>query len=314
MDAQTSFISLQNISKRYDTTLALDSISLDINRGEVFGYIGPNGAGKTTTIKILAGLIRDFEGDFIVNGQPVHHNFAGLQKIIGYMPQGVSFQEWRTVDSALKTFGELSGIPGEALEDKINQLLHLLHLTEGRYKKIIRLSGGMVQKVGLAQALLHDPQLLILDEPLNGLDPTSRFEVKKLIKELGGKGTTVFFSSHILSDVEDIADRIAIIDNGRILKLGETNSLTGSLLRDYAIEIVFFRECNASAVLNSVAGIAEITRQSPVRSTIRLLNEADKESVTSEILANLMAGGCPVQSFYRVIPNLDDVYLQYIKG
>ena len=314
MNSQATFLSMQDISKRYDDKVALDGVSLDISKGEVFGYIGPNGAGKTTTIKILVGLIQDFGGRYCLNGNPIRGNYAEVQKIMGYLPQGVSFQEWRTVDTALRTLGELSGIPGDLLEHKIGQLLRLLDLSGVRYRKVSKLSGGMVQKVGLAQALLNDPQFLVLDEPLNGLDPTSRYEVKKVIKELSAKGTTVVFSSHILSDVEDIADRVAILDKGHILKIGSTSELTDGLFPDRMIEVSFFQDCNVLDLPGSVHRIEEIIRQSPRRILIRLSRDADVEMASHEILSLLISSNCHIQTFRRVTPDLDDVYLQYIKG
>lgn len=314
MDSQTTFLSLQEISKRFDTTVALDRVSLDINKGEVFGYIGPNGAGKTTTIKILVGLIKDFGGRYCLNGNPIRGTYTEVQKMLGYLPQGVSFQEWRTVETALRTLGELSGIPKDPLDHKIEQLLRLLDLSDVRYKKISKLSGGMVQKLGLAQALLNDPAFLVLDEPLNGLDPTSRYEVKKVIQDLSAKGTTVFFSSHILSDVEDIADRVAILDKGNIIKLGSTSELTEGLSTDCMIEVSFFNDCIVLDPLGSVHSIEEIIQKSPREIIIHLSHDANVEMASQEILSLLIRSNYHVQTFRRIIPDLDDVYLQYIKG
>lgn len=314
MNSQTTFLSLQDLSKRYDDTVALDHVSLEINKGEVFGYIGPNGAGKTTTIKILVGLIQDYGGRYCLNGDPICGAYAQVQKMLGYLPQGVSFQEWRTVDSALRTLGELSGIPSDPLDHKIEQLIRFLNLSDVRYKKVSKLSGGMVQKVGLAQALLNDPQFLVLDEPLNGLDPTSRYEVKKIIKDLSAQGTTVFFSSHILSDVEDIADRIAILDKGHILKIGSAFELIESLSHDCIIEVSFFSDYDVSDLLDSVHFVNEIIRQSPRQIIIRLPHDAEVEMASHEILSLLISRNYHIKTFRRITPNLDDVYLQYIKG
>lgn len=168
---------LHNVSKRYRQVVALDNVSLSIEPGEIFGYIGPNGAGKTTTIRILVGLITDFQGQVTIAGQSRAAIRGRLQKILGYLPQEVGFQEWRTVEHALTTFGLLSGLSDSQLQRRIAEVLDLLYLTPVRRKTIAHLSGGMVQKLGLAQALLHNPPLLVLDEPLAGLDPASRHHV-----------------------------------------------------------------------------------------------------------------------------------------
>lgn len=167
-------ITFENISKNYKDVVALINISFEIKEGEIFGYIGPNGAGKTTTIKIMVGLIKDFGGVYNFKNITISENITQVSRMLGYLPQAVSFQDWRTVDQALTTFGKLSGLNKDELEHQIESLLVLFDLLEMRYKKISKLSGGMIQKVGLIQALLHKPKLLVLDEPLSGLDPASR--------------------------------------------------------------------------------------------------------------------------------------------
>lgn len=160
---------LRGVSKSYGQFRALDNVSFEIKAGEIFGYIGPNGAGKTTTMKILIGLITDFQGEVLIGGCRIPKQKSEAHKLLGYLPQSVAFQEWRTVNHALKTFGKLSGLSDSEIESQIPKILDLFSLSDVRYKKISQLSGGMTQKVGLAQALLHDPKLLVLDEPLGGL-------------------------------------------------------------------------------------------------------------------------------------------------
>ena len=176
-----ALVVLRGVSKTYGQFQALDDVSFAIRAGEVFGYIGPNGAGKTTTMKILIGLITDFQGDVAIGGCRIPQQIGEAHKLLGYLPQNVAFQEWRTVDQALLTFGRLSGLTDTQLEGRIPALLDLLSLSDVRHKKISQLSGGMAQKVGLAQALLHEPKLLVLDEPLGGLDPLSRHQLKEIV-------------------------------------------------------------------------------------------------------------------------------------
>jgi ABC-2 type transport system ATP-binding protein len=219
------FVVLRDVSKSYGSFRALDNVSFEIKEGEIFGYIGPNGAGKTTTMKILVGLISDFQGEVLVGGCRIPEQKGEIHKLLGYLPQNVAFQEWRTVDHALQTFGKLSGLTDEKIEGRISEVLDLLSLSDVRHKKISQLSGGMVQKVGLAQALLHNPKLLVLDEPLAGLDPLSRRQLKDIVLELGKNGSTVVFSSHILSDVQDVANRIGILSRGRLKQVGTLDEL-----------------------------------------------------------------------------------------
>lgn len=308
------FASFINISKKYQDVLALDQISFDIKEGEVLGYIGPNGAGKTTTIKILVGLIQNFQGEYRFKNNMMPESIAIVSQMLGYLPQGVSFQEWRTVDQALKTFGKLSGLKMEEIEYQIVSLLELFDLSNVRYKKIVKLSGGMVQKVGLAQALLHKPKFLVLDEPLSGLDPASRYEVKTIIKDLSRKGTTIFFSSHILSDVQDIADRIAIIKDGRILKIGSADELKAELSSTYTMEIQLSSDFDNFDELKAIPGIDKIEQPSIKRMVVCINNNFDVDEVRYQILKYLINRQVRIQSFGNLESNLDEVYLNYIKG
>lgn len=309
MNENQKFLSLFEVSKKYKDTIALDKISFDVMVGEIFGYIGPNGAGKTTTIKILVALIKDFQGAYNLN----NNSTDLLYKELGYLPQGVSFQEWRTVDNVLKIFGKLSGLENSYLEQQIANILFLLDLNEVQYRKVSKLSGGMIQKLGLAQALLNEPKFLVLDEPLSGLDPTSRYEVKKEIKKLRDKGTTIFFSSHILSDVQDIADRIAIIDKGHILKIGKTHELTTDLVQGHIYEIEFFGEFKDHTLFKPYKEIYHIEQPTSKKIRIHINKDSDLRSLANEIIKQLLHRNYHIQNFFRFTPNLDDVYLKYIK-
>ncbi|HEX9975046.1 MAG TPA: ABC transporter ATP-binding protein [bacterium] len=305
-------IIFDSISKNYRDLFALNNVSFEIKEGEIFGYIGPNGAGKTTTIKIIVGLVREFSGNCSIAGYSMPDNFNNVQKLVGYLPQDVAFQEWRTVDHALKTLGKLSGMNDAILEQRIITLLDLLELAAVRNKKIQKLSGGMIQKVGLAQALLHQPKLLILDEPLAGLDPASRHQIKQTLKELSSNGTTIFFSSHILSDVEDIASRIGILNKGRLLKIGTMDELKSEFFQIHEIEISFSGLTEGWKNLNSLSGVNKIEQKSPEKLIITIKKTADMDEISHHILKQLIELDCRIKSFKPIIPNLDDVYLKYI--
>lgn len=305
-------IKLDKITKSYGNLLALDQVSFEINSGEIFGYIGPNGAGKTTTIKILVGLIKEFSGSCSIADYSMPNDFIRVQKLIGYFPQDVGFQEWRTVDHALQTFGKLSGMTDDDLERRIRAVLDLLDLVEVRNKKIQKLSGGMVQKVGLAQALLHQPRLLILDEPLTGLDPASRYAIKQTLKELSKNGTTIFFSSHILSDVQDIATKIGILNKGRLLKMGSLDELKAEFFQTSDIEISFSHLAEGWKNLFSVPGVSKIEQKEPGKLVLSVEKNFSLDDVSHQIIKQLIELDCRIQSFKPLIPNLDDVYLKYI--
>ena len=302
----------EGVSKSYSGFAALKGISFDIKEGEVFGFIGPNGAGKTTTMKILVGLIADFSGSLSVEGLPMPQNRASLYRSIGYMPQSIAFQEWRTVDHALVTFGRLSGLSRASLAERIPRVLEEVGLGEAREKKIVHLSGGMVQKLGLAQALLHEPKLLVLDEPVAGLDPASRIQVKAIIRGLRNRGATVFFSSHILSDVQDVADRIGILGAGRMLKIGTLDQLKRHFSVNDDIEIVLSREAGSWSGIERISGVRGLERIGPGVLLLHLLPEADLDYTSNEVLTRLLAEGNRVRSFRPLVPSLDELYMKYV--
>ncbi|MFQ5753039.1 MAG: ABC transporter ATP-binding protein [bacterium] len=309
-----NIILFEHVSKRYDDLAALDNVSFQISHGEIFGYIGPNGAGKTTTIKILVGLIRDFKGRYCFGNNIMPDNIVNLHQMLGYLPQDVAFQEWRTVDHALQTFGRLSGLNNPELENRIKDVLVLFDLTEERHKKIVKLSGGMIQKLGLAQALLHRPQLLILDEPLSGLDPISRYKVKTMLKDLAKDGTTIFFSSHILSDVQDIATKIAIINKGRLLKVGSLQDLKSDFLTPNEIEIELANHTQEWKKLHTLTGIKEISQPVPHKLLVSLDDNCNMDDICHGILKTLVELNCPIRCFKPVESNLDELYLKYIES
>lgn len=314
MTEAKNFVEFRGVSKRYKDVVALNNASFGIRRGDIFGYIGPNGAGKTTTIKILVGLIQDFEGDMLFNGVSIKEDLTEIYKILGYLPQGAGFQAWRTANHALMTFGRLSGLSGDHLESRIKVVLEVVGLSDVRYKKIVNFSGGMVQKLGLAQALLHEPQLLVLDEPMTGLDPASRFQVKQVLKELAKAGTTILFSSHILSEVQDIATQIGIIGHGKILKVGTASELQDHFKVGDEVEVAVAPGSKPLQHLEKVAAVESIVQTAPERTLLRLTGGINVDEALSRILHEIVAQGCHVRSFNLLKPSLEEIYLKYVGG
>lgn len=308
------FVVFDNVSKKYDGFLALEDISFKINRGENFGYIGPNGAGKTTTIKILVGLITEFDGTVTIGNYSMLGDKQKVHEMIGYLPQRVSFQEWRSVEHTLRSFGKLSGMKEEKIDRRVGKVFEQVGLEDIRRRKVGELSGGTIQKLGLAQALLHDPKLLVLDEPLSGLDPASRYEVKEIIKELSRGGTTVFFSSHILSDVQDVASKIGILDIGEIMQVGTLNDLKAKLTETGQIEVQLSQSSERWKELESIEGVEDIENPTPERLLINLETGVDLDKVSHKLVKNLLDLDCKIRSFTPVAPKLDEVYLDYVGG
>ena len=202
---------------------AVDQVSLDVRRGEVFGFLGPNGAGKTTTLKMLMGLIYPTSGQARIFGYPVGDPAAKAK--LGFLPESPYFYDYLTSREFLSFYGHLFGLWGAALNKRVDELLELVGMSHAKELQLRKFSKGMLQRVGIAQALINDPELVVLDEPMSGLDPIGRKEVRDLIFRLKESGKTVMFSSHILHDAELLCDRVAMIMKGRLVACGQVSEL-----------------------------------------------------------------------------------------
>jgi len=214
---------------------ALKDLNLEIERGEIFGFLGPNGAGKTTTLKILLRIIFPTEGRAWVLDREI--DSPGLMRQVGYMPENPYFYRFLTGEEFLYFYASLGGFPRPDRKRRIDELIHLVGLDHARGLRIGEYSRGMTQRIGLAQALLHDPEIIFMDEPLSGLDPIGRHEMRELVLSLRERGKTIFFCSHILSDVESICERVAILHRGRLRRMGAISDLLESGAKAVEVKI-----------------------------------------------------------------------------
>ena len=203
----------------------LHGVSFYVREGEIFGFVGPNGAGKTTTLKVLMGLIGATEGRATILGRPVGD--ASTRRHVGFLPENPYFYDYLTGTEILRFYAELSGVRAKIRDKRVAQLLDWVNLTRAKDERLRTYSKGMLQRIGIAQALVHDPSVVFLDEPMSGLDPLGRKEVRDLILRLRDEGKTIFMNSHILSDVESVCDRVAIIAGGRIRFTGRIEDFFG---------------------------------------------------------------------------------------
>jgi len=217
-------IVVKNITKRFGTQKAVDNVSFQVKPGEILGFLGPNGAGKSTTMRAITCFLAPNEGDIKVGGYSIHENPEEIKKLIGYLPESNPLYQEMPVLDYLKFVAELHGIPKVKIRGRIVEMVNKCGLEGEKHKKISELSKGYKQRVGLAQALIHDPQVLVLDEPTSGLDPNQIIEIRELIRELG-REKTVLLSSHILAEVEATCDRILIINKGKIVADGTSGDL-----------------------------------------------------------------------------------------
>lgn len=209
-------ISVNGLSKQYGSQLAVNQISFDIKPGEIVGFLGPNGAGKSTTMKILTGYLKPSAGQAYVGGYSLEVDAMNAKKTLGYLPEHNPLYLDMYVHEFLSLIGRLYGMSGKSLKTRQEEIIDLCGLTQEQFKKIGQLSKGYRQRVGLAQALIHDPSTLILDEPTTGLDPNQILEIRQLIKNIAGN-KTILFSSHIMQEIEALCDRVIIIRKGQIV-------------------------------------------------------------------------------------------------
>jgi ABC-2 type transport system ATP-binding protein len=218
------------LSKRFGKTVALAGLSMTVPRGEVFGFLGPNGAGKTTSVKLLLGLIAPTSGEGWLLGRPIGD--LKTRRRIGYLPELFRYQSWLTAREVLGVHCELAPLPRSSWQDEIATALDTVGLTERASDRVGTFSKGMQQRLGLAVALLGEPELVFLDEPTSALDPIGRHDVREVIRGLASRGTAVFLNSHLLSEVEQICDRVAVVDHGRVIAAGTMDELlSGTTVR-----------------------------------------------------------------------------------
>ncbi len=238
-------IVVEGLSKRFKDKTAVDQLSFRVARGRFFGFLGPNGAGKSTTIKMLTGLLRPSSGDAVIEGVRLSQNLLGVKGLIGVLPEELPLYERLTGEEYLHFAGRMYGLPRSEVRRRTEELLEFLSLTDDRRKLLLDYSQGMKKKAALAAALIHNPRVLFLDEPLNGIDPISGRVVTDLLRRMAQKGVTLFFTTHALDVAERLCDEVAVIDRGRIVAQGSLDEIRrqrqvegGASLEDVFLKLV----------------------------------------------------------------------------
>ncbi|TMC62778.1 MAG: ABC transporter ATP-binding protein, partial [Chloroflexota bacterium] len=224
-DAASLAVHTQDLAKRYGKTVALSGLTMSVRRAEVFGFLGPNGAGKTTAVKLLVGLALPTAGEGWVLGAPIGD--LQTRRRLGYLPELFRYQGWMKAREVLGLHCELSGMPRSEWKTEIDLALEMVGLADRADDKVEGFSKGMQQRLGLGVALLGRPELVLLDEPTSALDPVGRHDVREIIRQLKARGTAVFLNSHLLSEVEQICDRLAVVDHGRVIATGTMSQILG---------------------------------------------------------------------------------------
>jgi ABC-2 type transport system ATP-binding protein len=282
---------------------ALDRLTLEIEPGEVFGFLGPNGAGKTTTLKLLMQLIFPTSGRAEILGRPVGD--LEVRRRIGYLPENPSFYDYLTAEELLGYFGDLFGYSGPDRRKRVSNLLDRVGIGAERRLQLRKFSKGMIQRVGIAQALLNDPEVVFLDEPMSGLDPLGRRDVRSLILELRDQGRTVFFSSHILADAEALCRRVAVVAGGRLAASGTLSDILAFQVHGWELVI---SGMSPEVLIRVTPRVRRATEISPGRYSLELPLDQSPD----RLLADLTAAGATLVSLNPIRDTLEDFFMKRV--
>lgn len=304
-------LSIKNLNKRYGRFQAVSDLNLEVPEGEIFGFVGPNGAGKTTTMKIICGLLAATSGTITIDGVDVTKHSKKIKDKIGYMPDFFGVYDDLKVSEYLDFYASIYNIKGNARKKLTDDLLELVDLSHKREAYVDSLSRGMKQRLCLARSLVHNPRLLVLDEPASGMDPRARVEMKEILKNLKSMGKTIIISSHILPELAELCTHIGIIDKGRMIISG---SVAEIMQQVYSKKVVKIK------VRDKVETAVTLLREFPFvdkvingEDTIQAGFEGGDEDM-SRVLATLVNRGIPVVTFAQLDGNLEDVFMKVTKG
>jgi len=304
-------IETNRLKKEYRTgfsrtrVTALSQLDLAVSEGEIFGYLGPNGAGKTTTLKILMGLLRATAGDARVLGRPPGN--VRTKQLVGFLPEQPAFYEYLTGRELLSFYGQLFGIDRPIRRDRIETLARQLRVESALDTQLRKYSKGMLQRIGLVQALLNEPRVVLLDEPMSGLDPIGRREIRDLLLRLKSEGRTVFFSSHIIPDVEMVCDRVGILVAGRLVAQGELERMLDAGVA--TIEVTVSRLSP-----EAVAGFEHLLVSRPISRGERLLLAVKDEGALSKLLVRLVEERAAVHAVVPHRESLEEYFLRHAQS
>ena len=302
---------IYELNKKYGKFTALDSLSMNITENSIFGFVGPNGAGKTTTMKIMAGLLKADSGSIFVNGEDILKNPKSIREKIGYMPDFFGVYDDLKVTEYMDFYAGMYYIPYADRPELIDNLLEIVDLSNKKDSYVDGLSRGMKQRLCLARSLIHDPDLLILDEPASGLDPRARVEMKEILERLREMGKTIIISSHILPELAEMCSEVGIIDQGKLVTQGTVNDIMNRLQKKRVVRIK-----TSSAVeqliriLKEQASVKDITENAD---NIEFVFEGKNDDLTS-ILRNVIMNGIPIYSFSENEGNLEEIFMTVTGG
>ncbi len=316
----STVVEITGLCKQYGKRKAVDNVNMSVESGEIFGLVGPNGAGKTTTMRMLVTLLKPDKGEIRVGGYSVRKSPRDVRRQIGFMPDSFGVYGDLTVHEYLDFFGACYGIAQAQRTSLIKDLLDLVDIGHRRDDMVDTLSTGLKQRLGLARVLIHDPSVLVLDEPASGLDPRARVEIRELLLEIARLGKTIIFSSHILADVSELCTRVAIMESGKLAALGALDQLTERVMPHRLIRISLLKEMaleNAQAALSLYPGISAVRPQEGLARAEWFSLEADftgNDKALQTLLADMLQQGLPIVQFSEETKNLEEVFMRTTRG
>ena len=316
----SAIIEIRELTKKFNKRTAVDRVSLTIQSGEIFGLVGPNGAGKTTTMRMLVTLLQPDHGEIVVGGHSVHKAPREVRRMIGFMPDSFGVYGDMTVQEYLDFFGACYQIPPAQRLNLMNDLLELVEIGHRRDDMVDTLSTGLKQRLGLARVLIHDPTVLILDEPASGLDPRARVEIRELLLEIARLGKTIIFSSHILADVAELCTSVGIMEAGKVVAVGTLDQLSEKAVPHRLVRIAFLNQMSlekAQAALSTLPNISQVRTPEGLGKgewvSLELEFNGDDEALR-RLLAHLIEQGLPIVHFSEETQNLEQVFMRTTRG
>ncbi|WP_010583994.1 ABC transporter ATP-binding protein [Schlesneria paludicola] len=306
---------IEHLTKQYGSFTALNDLNLTLGTGEILGLIGPNGAGKTTTIKVLVGLIRPTSGVAMIEGVDCVKDSQKIKRLVGYMPDTFGSYDNMRVREYLDFFGATFGIPPKVRAKRIDEVMEITNTAYMKDRFVESLSHGMQQRVGLARTLIHDPKFLILDEPVNGLDPQARIEMRDLLIQLAQRGKTLMVTSHILPELARICTRVAIVTHGKLRAFGTVEEIGRQVSQQRTMELnlISAEQVAAAAAIirQSIEPNAEVT-EVPAEAAVRFRTARPEEEL-GNLLTRLIQGGIHVTQFREVQTDLEEAFMSFAR-
>lgn len=307
MNGGFRMIKIENLIKRYGSDIAVDNVSLSINKGEVFGLLGPNGAGKSTTIRIMMGLLKANSGIVKINDKAISKNSLDIKRILGYVPQELAIYENMSAKENVEFFGRLYGLRGKELKNRVNETLHFTGLSEKEKVKVKKFSGGMKRRLNIACAIVHNPSIVIMDEPTVGIDPQSRNHILESVKELNKRGATIIYTSHYMEEVESICTRVGIMDFGKLIALGTKQEL--KLLLNDKEKINIDTDGINSEVIDEIKNLRGVSSLDVKSNSLEIISK-NAQQILQDVLFILSTEDIKVKNILIKEPDLESLFLQ----